>query len=70
MSNPVTQLVEIRNGYLQALIDDAANPVPTHTIDGISVSATEWRQAMLDNIARVNQLIVAFNPVEDHSVII
>lgn len=70
MPDPVTQLVQIRDGYLQALINDAANPVPTHTIDGVSVSATEWREKMLQNIAHVNMLINAFNPQEFHSAII
>lgn len=68
MPDAYTQLLTIRDGYLQALVDDAANPVPTHTIDGISVSATEWRQAMLENIARVNKLLNAFNPQELRSV--
>lgn len=67
-TNAYTQLISIRDGYLQALANDALNPVPSHTIDGISVSATEWRQAMLENVARVNKLLNAFNPQEIRSV--
>ncbi len=69
MPDAYTQLISIRDGYLQALVNDAANPVPTHTIDGISVSATEWREAMLANVARVNKLLNAFNPQEKRSII-
>lgn len=63
-ANAYTQLLAVRDGYLQALANDALNPVPSHTIDGISVSATEWRTAMLENIARINKLLNAFNPQE------
>lgn len=69
MPSAYEQLVTVRDGYLQALANDALNPVPTHTIDNISVSATEWRQAMLENIARINKLLNAFNPQEKRSII-
>lgn len=70
MPDAITQLVQIRDGYLQALIDDAANPVPTHTIDGVTVSATEWRESLIKQIGNINMLISAFNPQEVRSVIL
>jgi hypothetical protein len=70
MPTPIEQLIEIRSGYLTALANDALNPLPSHTIDGVQISATEWRKELLDRIAQLNLLICAFNPVEKHSVIL
>jgi hypothetical protein len=70
MPTPTEQLVAIRDGYLSALAQDALNPVPTHTIDGITIDATTWRKELIDRIGQINELIAAFNPTELHSVII
>lgn len=70
MPTPTEQLVAIRDGYLTALAQDALNPVPTHTIDGITIDATTWRKELIDRIGQINELIAAFNPTELHSVII
>lgn len=69
-ANPIDQLKAIREGYLNALAQDALNPLPSHTIDGVSISATEWRRELLDRIGQINLLICAFDPVEGHSIII
>ncbi len=69
MPTPIEQLVAIRDGYLQALANDALNPLPSHTIDGVQISATEWRKELLDRIGQINLLICAFNPVQRTSVI-
>ena len=70
MPTPIEQLRAIRDGYLAALAADALNPIPTHVIDGIEISATEWRKELLDQIGKINELIAAFDPTELHSVII
>lgn len=70
MPTPTEQLLTIRDGYLAALAADAANPVPSHNIDGIQVSATEWRKELLDRIAQLNTLLNAFNPQELRSMIL
>lgn len=70
MPTPIEQLVSIRDGYLTALAQDALNPVPSHTIDGITIDATQWRRELLDRIGQINELIAAFNPTELHSVIV
>lgn len=70
MPTPYQQLITIRDGYLAALAADAANPVPSHNIDGIQVSATEWRRELLNRIAEINTLMNAFNPIEGRSMIL
>lgn len=70
MPDAVTQLVNIRDGYLQALANDALNPVPTHTIDGITVDTNTWRKELLTRIGEINVLLNAFNPQEIRSVIL
>jgi hypothetical protein len=70
MANTVTQLIEIRDGYLNALVQDSLNPSPSHTIDNITINATEWRKELLQRINDINNLITAFDPTEGHSVII
>lgn len=70
MPTPYEQLTTIRDGYLAALAADAANPVPSHNIDGIQVSATEWRRELLNRIAEINTLMNAFNPQELRSMIL
>lgn len=69
MATPIEQLTQIRDGYLTALANDALNPLPSHTIDGVQISATEWRKELLDRIGQINLLICAFNPVQRTSVI-
>ena len=69
MPTPIEQLVAIRDGYLQALANDALNPLPSHQIDNVQISATEWRKELLDRIGQINLLICAFNPVQRTSVI-
>lgn len=70
MPTATEQLLTIRDGYLAALAADAANPVPSHNIDGIQVSATEWRRELLNRIAEINTLLNAFNPQELRSMIL
>jgi hypothetical protein len=70
MPTPTEQLLTIRDGYLAALAADAANPVPSHNIDGIQVSAIEWRKELLERIAQINTLLNAFNPQELRSMIL
>jgi hypothetical protein len=69
-TDPVEQLKSIRSGYLTALANDALNPLPSHTIDGVQISANEWRKELLDRIGQINILICAWDPQEGHSVII
>lgn len=70
MPSAVEQLVTIRDGYLTALANDAANPVPTHTIDGITVDTNTWRRELLNRIGEINILLNAFNPQEYRSIIL
>jgi hypothetical protein len=69
MPTSVEQLITIRDGYLAALAADAANPVPTHTIDGISVDANTWREQLLKRIGDINTLITYFQPQEIRTII-
>jgi len=69
-ADPVQQLIDIRDNYLNALVQDSISPAPSHKIDGIEIDATAWRKELLDRIAQLNVLICSFNPQELHSVII
>lgn len=70
MPTPIEQLKAIRDGYLNALAQDALAPFPSHTIDQVSVDANTWRKELLARIGQINELICAFDPVEQHSVIV
>jgi len=70
MPTAVEQLLNIRAGYLEALANDALNPIPTHTIDGISVDTNTWRRELLNRIAEINRLLTAFQPTEKRSIIL
>ena len=70
MPTAIEQLTTIREGYLAALAADAANPIPSHTIDGISVDTNTWRRELLKRIGEINTLLSAFNPQEKRSIIL
>lgn len=70
MATNLENLISIRDGYLAALLADAANPVPSHTIDGVTINSTQWRESMIKQIAALNDLISAYNPQEIVSVIV
>jgi hypothetical protein len=67
-SNPpatvVEQLVQLRQNYLNALLVDSISPPPSHNINGVQVSAKEWRESLIKEIANINNLITAFSPTE------
>jgi len=55
-------LEAIRDGYLAALVADAANPRPSYTLNGKQVSWTEWRKALLEQMAAEMALISSAAP--------
>ena len=55
-------LEAIRDGYLAALVADAANPRPSYELNGKRVSWTEWRQALLQQMAAEMALIASAAP--------
>jgi hypothetical protein len=68
MATPIEQLIKIRDGYLQALVQDSLNPIPDSTVDGVTIHPTEWRKELMDKISQINLLICAFDPVQRTSV--
>ena len=58
----LTDLQTILNNYQSALAADSANPQPSYSLDGQSVSRNEWRDSLLKAIVQLQQTINAQNP--------
>jgi hypothetical protein len=69
-SPDLTNLQTIRSQVLETLANDTMNPQPSYSLDGESVSRTEWRNGMIDRIEQLNKLIQMENPFEMRTVAI
>lgn len=60
----VQYIESIRSQWLAALDADAANPKPDYSIDGQTVSRSQWRSAMLEGITRLGNIQQLLEPFE------
>lgn len=66
MATDLENLLTIRSNLLAALADISANPKPTYSINGQSVSHNEHRRSLLEEVKSINALIVqADGPYEE-----
>lgn len=64
MPTTLENLETIRDGWIAALAEDAANPQPSYSIDGQSVDRNAWRRSLLDSLKLLNEQILALDPFE------
>ena len=64
MPTPAENILTIRDNYIAALLADSANPQPSYSWEGVSVSRTEWRQQQLLNVTECNKVAETLNPQE------
>lgn len=64
MATDAENIATIRSNLLAALATESANPKPSYSVDGQSVSWTEWRAGILKQIADLDALGAATTPFE------
>jgi hypothetical protein len=64
MATDAENIATIRSNLLAALATESANPKPSYSVDGQTVSWTEWRAGILKQIADLNTLAAAATPFE------
>jgi hypothetical protein len=52
-----SELAQLREGYMQALIADSLNPLADYSLDGESTSREAWRAGMMNRIEMCDKLI-------------
>jgi hypothetical protein len=57
-------LKTIRDGYLTALVADAANPQPSYSWEGVSVDRMTWREKLAAQIGVMNTMMNRVSPTE------
>lgn len=57
-------LKTIRDGYLTALIADAANPQPSYSWEGVSVDRMTWREKLATQVGVMNTMMTRASPTE------
>lgn len=57
-----------RSDLMDALTKDALNPVPDYSVGGQSVSRTQWRQSLLDQIEGIDKALKRYRPIEIRSI--
>ena len=62
MPTSAENLLTIRTNYINALVEDSANPQPSYSWEGVAVSRTEWRQQTLQHITQLNKLMSYISP--------
>lgn len=60
----VELLASIKSQYLMALDIDAVNPKPDYSIDGQTVSRSQWRESLLARIKDIDNLVQSADPYE------
>jgi hypothetical protein len=60
----ITKLMEIRDGYINALVTDATNPKANYSLDGESIDRQGWRESLKNSIKDINELISILSPFE------
>lgn len=64
LAEQIADLQTIRDGYLEALVADSANPQPSYSWEGVSVDRMTWREKLMAQIKEVNQMLTRINPRE------
>lgn len=64
LAEQIADLQTIRDGYLEALVADSANPQPSYSWEGVSVDRMTWREKLMTQIKEVNQMLTRVNPRE------
>ena len=71
-SKSLSELIAVyeqqRSDLMDALTKDAKNPVPDYSVGGQSVSRTQWRQSLLDQIEGIDRALKRYRPVEIRSI--
>jgi len=64
LADDVANLKTARAGYLAALAADSVDPQPSYSVGGQSVSRTEYRKNLLEQVAEIGKLLRQLEPVE------
>lgn len=64
LAEQLDDLKTIRDGYLTALVADAANPQPSYSWEGVSVDRMTWREKLAAQVGVINTMMSRVNPVE------
>lgn len=64
IAEQLEDLKTIRDGYLTALIADAANPQPSYSWEGVSVDRMTWREKLAAQIGVMNTMATRVSPTE------
>lgn len=64
LAEQLDDLKTIRDGYLTALVADAANPQPSYSWEGVSVDRMTWREKLAAQVGVINSMMTKINPVE------
>jgi hypothetical protein len=63
----IDDLITARNNFAAKLAAESANPKPTYSIDGQSVSWTEYYKFLSEQVDRLNEQINNGEPFEEVS---
>lgn len=64
LAEQLDDLKTIRDGYLTALVADAANPQPSYSWEGVSVDRMTWREKLAAQVGVINTMMSRISPVE------
>lgn len=64
LAEQLDDLKTIRDGYLTALVADAANPQPSYSWEGVSVDRMTWREKLAAQVTVMNTMMSRVSPVE------
>ncbi len=64
LAEQLDDLKTIRDGYLTALVADAANPQPSYSWEGVSVDRMTWREKLAAQVGVINTMMSRVSPVE------
>lgn len=62
MATDLENLKTIRSNLIAALLADSADPQPTYSLDGESISRQEWRKGVQEQIKEYTELIITEEP--------
>lgn len=69
MADAYTNVIAIRDNYIQALYNDSVNPQPSYSIDGVAVDRDRWREYLSKQILQMQKIASTLKPVEYQSLI-
>ena len=64
LQQSIDQLKATRDGYMQALANDAINPQADYSLEGQNVSRVAWRTSLLQNIDQIDNALQRYEPFE------